>query len=226
MQQEIKPGLHFVVMPKENLMEQKNKLKQVVLVLLIALIVLACSGGTLAATVTPAPTNTPLPTNTLLPTSTPLPPPTETFTPEPPTPSSMGSVAKSEFFEIKVIDAVVRDRVYPGGKFYFTPADGYMLVDIGVKVTNLTSSSLQVRWDNVYIMNTDQEWWYPNWGTFKDTAGDLDPFTIGVSEIEINPDLELTLKKTGYLRLFYHLPKANTYYFAFGDSPFTEIKFK
>jgi hypothetical protein len=207
-------------------MKQKNMLKQVMFMLLVALIILACSGGAVAATATPVPTNTatPKPTNTVTPKPTDTPVPTATLVP---TPASVGDAVQSEEFEVKVIDAVIRDRVYPGGKFYFTPADGYMLVDIGVKVANISSSSLwRVKWGDIYIMNENQEWWYPSWGTFKETSDELDPFAIGVSEVEIDPEAEITLEKTGFLRLFYHIPKGETYYFGFSDSPFTEIKFK
>lgn len=208
-------------------MTQLNTLKKVLFILLVTFIILACNGGALAATATPVPTNT----ATLVPTSTATPKPTNTPLPtatlEPPTPAPVGVSVQSEKFEVKVIDAVKRDRVYPGGKFYFTAANGYMLVDIGVKVANISDSALwRVKWGDVYIMNENQEWWYPSWGTFEDTSDELDPFTIGVSETEINPDLVITLKKTGYLRLFYHIPKDKTYYFGFDDSPLTEVNFK
>jgi hypothetical protein len=137
----------------------------------------------------------------------------------------MGSTVKSANFEVKVIDAVKRDRVYPGGKFYFNPADGYMLVDIGVKVSNLTGSDIPVKWGDVYIMTTE-EWWAPSWGTYKDTSGNLDPFTIGVSELEIDPEAQITFGQDGYFRLFYHIPKDGTYYFGFADAPLIEVNFK
>ena len=207
-------------------MKHKSIFTKFLFVLFAALFVLACSVGSIAATATPVPTNTAAATNTPPPTNTPLPPPTETPVPDPPTPAPMGSTVQSANFEVKVIAAEKRDRVYPGGKFYFTPAQGYMLVDIGVKVGNLTSSELPVKWNDIYIMNSNQEWWIPSFGTFKDTSEDLDPFTIGVSEIEIDPDVEITFAHDGYLRLFYHIPKGETYYFGFADAPLSEVDFK
>ena len=213
-------------------MKHDRILVKVLFVLLTALIILACGVGALGATATPMPTNTPASTNTLLPTNTPaatntpLSPPTETATSEPPTPAPMGSTVQSANFEVKVIDAIKRDRVYPGGKFYFSPAAGYMLVDIGVKVSNLTSTDIPVKWNDIYIMNSKQDWWISSWGTYKVASGTLDPFSIGVSEVKIDPKVQITVSHDGYLRLFYHIPVGETYYFGFADSPLTVVKFK
>jgi hypothetical protein len=75
-------------------------------------------------------------------------------------------------------------------------------------------------------MNENSDWWYPTWGTFKSSSGKMDPFTIGVSEVEIDPETTITVDNEGYLRLFYVVKEADVYYFGFADSPLTEMNFK
>lgn len=210
-------------------MKRNSTFTKALFILFAVIFVLACNAGGLGATATPAPTNTPAATNTPLPTNTPestATPVEPTATLAPPTPAPIGSVIRSDNFEVKVVIAQKRDRVYPGGKFYFTPASGYMMVDIGVKVKNLTNSPVTVTWNDVYVMNGNGDWWYPSWGTWEKTSDDLDPFTIGVSEIEIIPESEIVIDNDGYFRLFYHIPTEETYYFGFFDAALTEIHFK
>ncbi|MCJ7433872.1 MAG: hypothetical protein MUO77_10330, partial [Anaerolineales bacterium] len=75
-------------------------------------------------------------------------PPQPIETPEPtaeeiletPTPAPVGVLVSSDSYEVTVIKAVKLDRLYPGGKYSYTPKAGYMIVDTGVKVRNLTGS--------------------------------------------------------------------------------------
>lgn len=207
--------------------------------LLAALLALACSaisgGGEAPAAQPPAPAVTEPPTEVPPPAAsdTPVPPPTKTPLPKPtdtaapPTPSQLGEVARSQNFEVTVIAAEKRDRVYPGGKFYYTANPGYMLIDVGVKVVNISGSSLDVKWKDVYVMRENGDWWYPTWGTFKTSLDKLDPFSIGVSEVEIDPEAVITVgNKDGYLRLFFLVEEEAAFYFGFGDSPLTEMRFK
>jgi hypothetical protein len=214
-------------------MKYNNILMKILFVSLAALFILACNAvASIGATVTPestdmpASTNTPLPTNIPAATNTHQPPPTETEIPSTPTPAPVGEAVRSANFEVKVVAAEKRTRVNPGGKFMFVATSGNMLVDIGVKVSNLTGSNLSVKWKDIYIMSKNQDAWYSTWGTWKDSSGNLDPFTIGISEVYTNPELEISISHDGYLRLFYHIPRGETYYFGFFDSPLTVINFK
>ena len=119
-----------------------------------------------------------------------------------------------------------RSRVYPGGTYFYDAKPGYMLVDLGVKVTNLTSSGLDVKWNDIYLMNAENKWWYPRWGTFKASTNSIDPLTLGVSENKIEPEVFITLDNSGYLRLFYLVTEAEVMYFGFADSALTELHFK
>lgn len=155
------------------------------------------------ATEKPAPTSRPQPTKTAEPTEIPV------------------------NFEVDIIAVEARNRVYPGGGFTFSPANGYMLLDVGVKVINLTNSNISVRWDDVYVMNENKEWAAPDWGTWKDVGNNLDPFSFGISETEVNPEDEISVKSTGgYVRVIYHIPRGDTYYFGFGNSDTVKLNIK
>ena len=199
----------------------------------VLLISMACGAATLAATATPVPpvaTNTPLPTKTPpAATKTSL-PPTETEIPATPTPAPVGVAVKSDSYEVTVIDAVKRDRIYPGGKFLFTPLHGYMLVDIGVKVRNLTGSPASLSWGDVYVVDSNGDGWAPNWGTYQEVSAGkkFDPLTLGLSEKETDPAGKITFNNDIYLRLIYHVLNnaPTTLLFGFGDSPLIEIVIK
>ena len=185
----------------------KAHLIRVVLALLIfALASLACSFGAPAEpTETPEPTatDTPLPTSTSEPTFTPK--PTSTSTPVP-TPTSIPEIGKpisSAIWEITVIDAMYRTRIYPGGGYYYDPNPGYMFIDIGLRAKSLSSSSTSVFSSDIVIVDENGDEWPALWSGEKDaTSGEVDPFTIGMNS-NLDEDIDISTEK--YLRLVFVL---------------------
>lgn len=196
--------------------------------LILTLAVLACSKFS-APTQTPAPppvTDTPLPspTQTARPTFTPLP----SATPQP-TPAPLGSPVKYNSLEITVIDVVNRESVHfgdvsNGWETFYKPSTGHFLIDMGVVVHNLNSGNVtKVAWSNIYIVEANNDAWYPLWGKARMVRGQtkLDPFSIGLSSTRLNGDDLVDFQDNTYLRLIFSVvdDPQQTILFGIGDSP-------
>jgi hypothetical protein len=136
-------------------MSKTSPIRLVLVPIMVVLASLACSSGAPAEpAITPqaTATGTPLPTATLAPTFTPR--PTSTHTPvATPTPIPvMGEPVSSVNYEITLIDALYRPRIYPGGGYYYDPKPGYMFVDVGLKAKSL-SSYPHVLTSNIVILD-------------------------------------------------------------------------
>jgi hypothetical protein len=196
--------------------------------LIFTLLILACSGGGLVgATATPNPTFTPLSTSTATarPTSTPKP----TKTPFP-TSAPLGVSIKAGDFSYTVVNAVSLMRFYPGGKFLFTANPGYMIVDIGIHlVNNNPGSAVSIPWGNVYITEANGDSWLPYYGTLKavSAGAEMDPFTLGISDIEFDTTKNINFNGDAYLRLIFLVADNNNQpvplVFGIGDAP--EVEF-
>lgn len=214
-------------------MKQYRPFKRIMFMLLVAIIVLACSAITGGATSVPEATNPPvqaMDTAVVVPPTATDPP---TVAPEPTatiesTPAPVGVPVKSEKFEVTVIGAVNLERIYPGGTYLYTPNAGNIIVDVGVKVSNLTGSSVSVKWENVYVVEQNGDAWFPTWGSYKESGKKVDPFSLGISDANINGDDVITFNNDIYLRLIYIVTEADptTFVFGFDDSPLIEIVVK
>lgn len=210
-------------------MKDTHKLGQLTLLLIFALLVLACSGGSafVGATATPSLTFTPPSTNTATarPTSTPRP----TKTPFP-TSAPIGVSINAGDFSYTVVDAVSLMRFYPGGKFLFTANPGYMIVDIGVHLVNSNpGSAVSIPWENVYITEASGDSWLAYYGTAKavSTGTEMDPFTLGISDIELDTTKNIEFNGDAYLRLIFLVDDNNNQavplVFGIGDAPDAEF---
>ena len=177
--------------------------------LILVLASLACSvGASPEPTATPEPpsTNTPLPTSTPKPTNTPE--PTSTYTPVP-TPTEIPEIGKpvsSENWEVTVIDVIYRDRIYPGGGYYYDPNPGYMFIDVGLKVNKLGPASTVFSSD-IVVIDENGERWPALWSGTKDANGqELDPYTIGMDSV-LDEDIDISAET--YLRLAFVLQDAS-----------------
>jgi len=209
-------------------MKYSNRFTKVLFVLLVALFALACAAVPLGATATPVPTNTPLPTNTATPKPTATPLPTETNTPLPPTPAPMGVPVQSDLYEVTVLNARRLDSgVHTGDGYYWTANAGKVFIEIEVKVSNLQSgSNANVPWSSIYVVESNGDAWYPNWGGFKAVASgkSFAASNLSVSGID---DGAATLPFTDdlYLRLIYVVTESDptTVLFGFDTSPMIEV---
>jgi hypothetical protein len=211
--------------------KQLNTLKQVMFILLVAFIILACSGGALAATATPIPTDTvtPAPTNT----ATPTPRPTKTPTPTAtlvPTPAPVGEAVRSSSYEVTVLSAKEIRRVYMGSYYYY-PLTGYTYLEAVVRASNLGAGKANVKWKYIYVTEEDGNGWYPYWGGFKavDTGVKVDGSSISVDEIT-DGESAVEFEQDVVLRLIWILTKngqtAPTVLFGFDDAPNVQIVVK
>jgi hypothetical protein len=189
----------------------------------------ACGIGTPAepTAIPPTVTNTPIPTDTptQLPTSTPTPKPTVTFTP---TPAPVGIPVSGNAFEVTVLKArVLTSGVHTDDGYYWATDPGYLFVELGVRVRNLTpASKASVPWQYVYIVEDSGKSWYPNWGGFKAVSSGkaLDPSSISVSPVK-NGDDVISFDQDLYLRAIYVVSekKPTTLEFGFDQSPMIQI---
>jgi len=190
------------------------------------LLILACNGGA-----TPAPVSQPTvaaaPTEAQL-EATSTPEPTATEVPATPTPAPVGVPVKSASYEVTVIGANKLERLYPGGTLLYTAKAGKIIVDVGVKVTNLTGSSASVKWGNVYVVENNGDAWYPSWGSYKESGKKIDPFSLGISDKTTNKDDLITFSGDIYLRLIFVVTDnaPTTFVFGFEDSPLIEVTVK
>lgn len=165
---------------------------------------LACGGGAIAAA-TEAPTLSPTPaatnTATARPTSTPRP----TATPFP-TSAPLGVSIDSDDYSYTVVNAVSLLRFYPGGKFLFTAQAGYMIVDVGVHLKNKTpGKAVTIPWEEVYITEASGDSWLAYYGTSKavEAGFELDPYTLGISDIELDTTKKIEFDGDAYLRIIF-----------------------
>jgi hypothetical protein len=169
-----------------------------------AFVILACGGGAFASvTETPTLSPTPLSTSTKTPRPTSTPRPTNTAFP---TSAPIGVSIGADDYSYTVVDAVSLNRFYPGGTLLFTAKQGYMIVDIGVHlVNNDPGKSVTIPWDQVYIAEANGDAWYAYYGSFKEveSGAEMDPFTIGISDIELDVETKIEFSGDAYLRIIF-----------------------
>jgi hypothetical protein len=185
-------------------MRNKRNFGKLAGILATVLFTLACGGGAFAAsTETPTLSPTPLATSTATarPTSTPRP----TKTPFP-TSAPIGVYIDAGDYSYTVVNAVSLLRFYPGGKFLFTANPGYMIVDVGVHLENKDpGTAISIPWENVYIAEANGDAWYAYYGTAKavESGTELDPYTLGISDIELDVTKKIEFDEDAYLRIVF-----------------------
>lgn len=174
----------------------------------------------------------------LIPTAIPTEISAETNVPASPTASRIEFPVQNDRLEAKILDVEKPYRVYLGWDSYlgkdisYTAGAGYFFLDIGVRVTNLTGSDLPLKWTDVYLVNKNQQIWYPTWGAYEQTNEAMDPLAVEIVKYDqvhpdFDPDAHFYLSHNGYLRAIFRIPKDNLYYF-FGcaDLPQIEINWR
>jgi hypothetical protein len=124
-------------------------------------------------------TKTPVPTYTFLPTSTSTSKPTATKIPPTATAIPMGAPAINDDYEVTVLYARYFSKIQSGAVTYISP-DGGKFLDLAVVVKNLQPDKKRnIPWENIYIVDNNQEW-YPNFGgSFASNNNDeFDPLTL------------------------------------------------
>lgn len=207
-----------------------NKRPIVFLLSALFLLSLACSSaGGLSATDTPEPTETSIPTLT----STATPKPTSTARPtETPIPATATAIpmelpAINAQYEVKVLYAAYFAKVFSGG-FEYTPLGfGGKFLDIGVQIKNLQPGNpLTIPWENVYIIDPNNEAWYPNFGgSYPPQNKDekFDPATLFIYPEDVMEDI--TFSEVVYIRGIWATngSRPATYLFGFDTSPLIEV---
>ena len=190
-------------------MQRKNQYPFVSFILVLILVSLACGSAQPTPTQAPTSTVTVVASQTPRPTSTPR--PTATKVPPTPTPASIGVPVVYDSLEITVLDVMNRESVHfgdvaGGWETFYKPLAGRYLIDVGVLVHNLKpGNAVHMKWNNVYVVEASGDAWYPVWGTLKTVSADkkMDPFTMGLSSINIDGDEAIEFDNNTYMRLIF-----------------------
>jgi len=88
---------------------------------------------------------------------------------------------------------------------FYKPNPGSYLIDVGVLVKNNSKDVVQVKWGNVYVVEESGDAWFPNWGSIKSVnpGVKLDPFTIGLSSVNLVAEDMVNFEKDTYMRLIF-----------------------
>lgn len=194
-------------------------------ILILAFLITACSIAASEPTPIP-PTDTPAATATKTPKPTSTPRPTATLVP---TPAPLGSAVTYNSLEITVLDVFNRESVHFGDvsghwETFYKPIAEHYLIDVGVLVHNLKPGNVvPVKWGNIFIVEENGDGWYPGWGKAKtvETGTKIDPFSIGLSSTNLNPDDLVQFDNDTYLRLIFMVvaDPEQTILFGIEDSP-------
>jgi hypothetical protein len=176
-------------------------------------------------------TPSPMPTQTWIPaTPTATSVPTATPTVVTATPSRMDLPAENAGLQIEVLEVEQPHRIYLSDDLIFAPGEGKMFLGLGIQVTNLTSTEIPFKWNDVYLFNEYQDKWYPLWGAYRKTNMVMDPLGIEIRQFKLDskdqPDGRVYFGDNGYLRAIFRVPRDNHYYYlAFADLPIIEIDY-
>jgi hypothetical protein len=176
--------------------------------------------NTLTATATSTATSTPTPTSTPLPTATEV-PPTSTAVP-------MGEPVSTTDYEVNVITMRILPSVINDYFNEWVPKDGYMFVELGIKVVNLNpGTNVSVKNEKINVIEEDGKTWYPSWGFAKPVASgtDVTPKNLTLLSWENLGQETVDFDEVVFIRTVYIVKKHNptTLLFRFGDSPLIEV---
>lgn len=153
-------------------------------------------------------------TETAKPTATPIPTATRTPRPSPtpnPTPAPVGVAVPYGSLEITLLSAFERDTMHMAdieGRhyIYYTAPEGGMIVDLAALVHNTNSGgAVSVKWQDIFILQENGIGFHPIWAKVKtmDEASLADPYSIGISSEDVDPDASVDFVDYTYLRLVY-----------------------
>jgi hypothetical protein len=204
------------------------------LLAIMSVLIQSCGGRAPAtATLTPEPTftllpaksATPNPTSTSQPTSTPQ--PTDTVLPTP-TPAALGEAVQSGSMGITVLDVIRHDHIIPGGMFYYYANPGYMIIDLEVKVQNLGSSPVSIKWNDLYVVDESGLTRNTQWaGSQKAGKKEkVDPLKIDYHDVTGSE--VVTFSDAVYMRAIFVITDkpVQTVLFGIQDSPLIGFKVK
>jgi hypothetical protein len=183
---------------------------------------LACS------TFAPEPTATPLATitNTALPTQTSTPRPTKI--PKTPTVTAVpfGTAVLNDEYEVDIVKVRKLGSVYADNSHQWFANDGYLFLELGVKVTNKRGTPVSITWSDIYTFQGRGTKYYPNWGGYKEAemGANLNPADISFKEIT-DGDEKIKYSEVLFLRVIWTVKDSNPskVFFGFGTSPLIQV---
>jgi hypothetical protein len=203
------------------------------MLVLLAIIVLACNAGGIITPVSTNPseaTPTQKATNTATPKPTSKPRPTATKITPTPIPIPMGTPVSNEDYEVNVLYMRTLDTVYLDAEYHWVPTAGNMFVELGIKVVNLNPRATgAVRWGDIYVLEVDEHAgpWYPNWGESKSVASDVtvNPKSLVFKSLEDKASEQIIFKDVVFVRAIYTVRKHSptTLLFGFDSSPLIQV---
>ena len=201
--------------------------------LVVALLMSACTNAAIFATPTPLPTDTPTPSPTFTPSLTFTPSPTFTASPTatevPPTSTAapMGVPVSSGDYEVNVKSVRTLGSVYISNRYRWVATANNMFVELGIKVINSKpGSKLNIYWSDIYVIEENGKTTTPDWGEFKPVASgvEINPKTLLFKELR-NPSERVVFDEVVFIRAIYIITKQRptTILFGFGHSPLIEV---
>ena len=157
--------------------------------------------------------------------------PGDSLIPGLPMPSRIEFPVQNERLEAKVAGLEKPSQVHLGDGLVFLPGYGNLFLGLGIRVSDLTGSDVMLKWSDVYLINKYQDKFYPMWGAYQKTNAVMNPLTINILPLEIDPEIDpdahVYLGDNGYLRVIFRLPQDNLYYYlGVADLPLIEIDYR
>ena len=147
--------------------------------------------------------------------------PTKTQVPPTSTPASLGQIVKYKSLEISVLDVYRHDKLIPGNGYRYWANDGYMIIDLVVKVQNTGATPTSIIWNDAYVIDDTGAHTEIIFAGSRSVAKTekIDPLSIDYSTIDGTASIEI--KDTVYMRVIYIIPDKpeQTAFFSIKDSP-------
>jgi hypothetical protein len=170
-----------------------------------------------AQTRTAAPTLTSTFTPTFTPQPTATPPPTKTPTPMP---AAVGETVQYKNLEITLLEAVTHTQVMLSDFYGYDANEGYIFIDLAVRVRNRGEQTVGVTMRQVYLVDTKGKAWPVFGGGYKTVNLERPFHPMASIKLDIvSASQFVRFEKDTYLRLVWPVPEHQNFLFGIEDSP-------
>ncbi len=185
------------------------------------------AAATPSATSEPSRAPTTRPTFTRTPTFTPRPTATKIIPTATLTPAAKGEIVSNGRIEVVALDMFRHDKIVPGGMYWYRPKPGYLVIDLFVKVKNLTGKTLTIPWsDALLLIGAKTE--TPDFAGFQPAKGNQKVAPLSFGYDELYEGSAFTFDDTVYLQIIYVISDSEhiTALFRLQNAPLIQINVK